>query len=49
MLPGRPKTDPKVVEKAIKLYESKTMSVSEILEITGIKKTTLYDYIKKKN
>lgn len=46
---GRPKTDPKVVEKAIKLYESKTMSVSEILEITGIKKTTLYDYIKKKN
>ena len=46
---GRPKTDPKVVEKAIKLYESKTISISEILEITGIKKTTLYDYIKKKN
>ena len=43
---GRPKTDPKAVEKAIKLYESKTMTVPEILEITGIKKTTLYAYIK---
>ena len=43
---GRSKTDPKAVEKAIKLYESKTMTVPEILEITGIKKTTLYAYIK---
>ena len=31
---GRPKTDKKALEKAMRLYEAKTHSVSEISELT---------------
>lgn len=44
---GRPPADTKAVEKAIKLYNSKTHSLKEIQEVTGISKNTLYKYLKK--
>ena len=33
---GRPKTDSRLVEKAVKLYETKSYSVKEITELTGV-------------
>lgn len=39
---GRPKTDAKKLDKAIKLYEGKEHSVSEIEELTGVTKGSLY-------
>ncbi|SFB60243.1 Site-specific DNA recombinase [Cohnella sp. OV330] len=39
---GRPRTDAKKLDKAIKLYEGKTHSVSEIEELTGVTKGSLY-------
>ena len=42
---GRPaKTDD--VEKAIKLYQSKIYTVSQIERLTGVSKSTLYRYLK---
>lgn len=43
---GRPKADAKAVDYAITLYESGKYTVPEILEKTGIGKTTLYQYLK---
>lgn len=43
---GRPKTSDKDLEKAVKLYESKTMSIKEICELTGVSKSVLYRRIK---
>ena len=43
---GRPKTDKKQIEKALKLYDAKTHSISEITEICSISKQTLYRYLK---
>lgn len=31
---------------ALKMYESKNHSIAEIIEATGVSKTTLYRYIK---
>lgn len=45
---GRPKADPKKMELALKLYDSKACSVSDILKSTGISKATLYSYIRKR-
>lgn len=45
---GRPAIDQKKLDKALKLYDSKTHSVSEITALTGISHTTLYRYIKKR-
>ena len=39
---GRPKTDTKKVIQAIKLYDSKAHSVTEITDLTGVAKATLY-------
>jgi len=39
---GRPKVNSKELEKAIKLYDSQTHSLKEIVEITGISTPTLY-------
>lgn len=39
---GRPKIDPKTLDKAIKLYQSQTHSVSEITSLTGVSQSTLY-------
>lgn len=44
---GRPKKEGKTVEKAIKLYRSQEYTVSEIAEMTGVSKTTLYRSLKK--
>jgi DNA invertase Pin-like site-specific DNA recombinase len=45
---GRPKTDIRKVEKAIKLYNSKQCTLKEIEEMTGVSKATLYRSIKLK-
>jgi len=39
---GRPKTDPRALKKAIKLYKTGQYSLKEIEELTGVKKSTLY-------
>lgn len=43
---GRPKIDSDKIERAIKLYNSKEYTVKEIEEMTGVKKATLYRYLK---
>lgn len=45
---GRPKKDKKLVEKAIKLYDTEEYTVKEIEEMTGVSKATLYRAIKRK-
>ena len=44
---GRPKKDIKSVELAMKMYNSKQHSISEIEKATGVSKTSLYRYIDK--
>ena len=43
---GRPKIDNRLIEKAVRLYDSNQYTVKEIEELTGIKRSTLYRYIK---
>ncbi|MDR7237317.1 recombinase family protein [Neobacillus drentensis] len=43
---GRPKKEKKAVEKAVKLYHSKEYTVSEITEMTGVSKASLYRTLK---
>lgn len=43
---GRPKTDRKKLDKAIKLYHAKTHSIREITEITGVSQSVLYRELK---
>ena len=45
---GRPKTDRKALEKALKLYEAKTHSINEIREITGVSSSVLYRALKER-
>ncbi|MCQ6281058.1 recombinase family protein [Bacillus sp. EB600] len=45
---GRPKADKKDVEKALKLYDSQTMTVDEIAEMTGVSRATLYRAVKER-
>lgn len=42
---GRPSASHTALERARKLYESKEYTISEITELTGISKSTLYRYI----
>lgn len=42
---GRPKINYKNIKLAIKMYNSKNYSISEITKATGVSKTTLYRYI----
>lgn len=46
---GRPKIDSKKIEIALKMYESKLHSISEITKTTGVSKTSLYRYLKEKS
>ena len=39
---GRPPTDKDAVRKAVRLYKTGEYTVSEIVEMTGVRKTTLY-------
>ncbi len=43
---GRPKKDEKTINLALKMYQEKTYSISEITKATGVSKTTIYRYIK---
>ena len=43
---GRPKTDTKAIQKAVALYNTKQYSVTEVTDLTGISKSTLYRAIK---
>ena len=43
---GRPKKDDKSINLALKMYQEKTYSISEITKATGVSKTTIYRYIK---
>lgn len=45
---GRPKANPDAVKKAIKLYNTQQYSITEIEDLTGIKKSTLYRNLHKK-
>ena len=45
---GRPPKDKSKIDLALSMYDSKVCSVSQILEATGISKTTLYRYIRKR-
>ena len=45
---GRPKTDYKKVERAIKLYDAQEHSIADIEDMTGVKKTTLYRALKQR-
>lgn len=45
---GRPPKDKSKIELALGLYDSKACSISQILETTGISKTTLYRYIRQR-
>lgn len=43
---GRPKVDQEKLELALTLYESKRYSVKEIVDKTGISRTTFYEYLR---
>ena len=45
---GRPKVGKKQIEKALKLYDSKTYSIKEITDLTGISHQTLYRYLRQR-
>ena len=42
---GRPSKDPKIVEQALTLYDSRAYSMDQISKTTGISRRTLYKYI----
>jgi len=46
---GRPSTPQKDTELALKMYDSKEYSITEIKKATGVSKTSLYRYIDKRN
>lgn len=43
---GRPRVPKAKIDKAIALYKTKQYSLKEIEELTGVKKATLYRYLK---
>ena len=45
---GRPPKDQKTIDKALKLYDAQTHSISEICEVCGIAQGTLYNAIRKR-
>lgn len=46
---GRPRVDNKKVKTALKMYDSKEHSISEITQAVGISAPTLYRYIEKRD
>lgn len=42
---GRPKADQKTIDRAIKLYNTKTHSIKEITSLCGISQATLYRHL----
>lgn len=45
---GRPSTDPKKIKTALKMYDSKQYSISEITKTVGISAPTIYRHIEKR-
>lgn len=45
-LGGRPTLDPKQVDLAIKMYDSRACTVAEITKATGVSKSALYRYLR---
>jgi DNA invertase Pin-like site-specific DNA recombinase len=45
---GRPVSDQKKIEQALKLYDTATHTVKEIQELTGVTRATLYRAIRKR-
>ena len=43
---GRPRTDVRKLEQAIRLYDSGAYTIGEIVELTQVKRSTLYQYLK---
>ena len=43
---GRTKTDAVAIKRAVKLYNTQQYSIRKIEELTGVKKSTLYRYLK---
>lgn len=43
---GRPKAKKEKVEKAVKMYRSKSFTIREISEVTGVSSATIYRYLK---
>ncbi|HBL85212.1 MAG TPA: hypothetical protein DDZ99_10030 [Clostridiales bacterium] len=41
---GRPPKDKTAIALALKMYESKNYSLSEIKKVTGVSKSTIYRY-----
>lgn len=46
---GRKATDPNKISKAVKLYQTKSHSLTEIREITGVSQSVLYRALRKQN
>ena len=46
---GRPSKSNKDIELALKMYDSKDYSLTEITKGTGVSRTSLYRYISKRN
>lgn len=44
---GRPRTPKKAVQTAMKMYNSKEYSLSEIVKATGVSQATIYRYLNK--
>lgn len=47
-LGGRPKTDPRMIDQAIALYNAGNIPIKDILKATSISKATLYSYIRER-
>ncbi|MDR6883034.1 recombinase family protein [Bacillus sp. 3255] len=46
---GRPKTDPRKLTQALKLYDGQEHTVAEIAELTGVNRATLYRSLKERD
>lgn len=43
---GRPRIDPEMVDRALKMYRTKTFCIREITQATGLSKASIYRYVK---
>lgn len=47
-LGGRPRTNLKMIEQALAMYDAKNIPIPDILKTTGISRATLYSYLRKR-
>lgn len=43
---GRPRINPEMVDRALKMYRAKTFTIREITQVTGLSKASIYRYVK---